>query len=310
MNRLVSTSRALEDVADVSGTLAEGFRWSATDNIVQESVQEITEPLTVQSTQTSSELNISWEATQAGSLISDTTVSLGESSAEYIRGPGRDNIGRQVSGETSGQYGFHAMWDAVDVSGTGRVHGSVLATEIAEREASTQAITESSTQQTTQTSSQRNITLQTTQSGSLVTDIPLTASENAAEYIHRSGRDAEGMLVAGESSGQYVRQVSGDVTDVSEPEGGRKSVTEEVVQESMQEVTKLSTQMATVQISSEITQQTTQSGSLILDTVLTMGKNTGEHNRLHGKNARGTLVEPGSPSQFGGHISWNVVNKL
>jgi hypothetical protein len=160
------------------------------------------------------------------------------------------------------------------------------------------------------TSSQRNISLQTTQSESLATDIVLTASENAVEYIRRSGRDAEGMLVAGESSGQYVRQVSGDVTEVSEPEGGRKSVTGEVALESIQEVTKLSTQQATAQISSEITQQTTQSESLILDTVLTTGENSGEYNRLHGRNARGMPVGHGSPGQFGGYISWNVVNIL
>jgi hypothetical protein len=148
------------------------------------------------------------------------------------------------------------MWDAVDVSGTERVQGSVLTTEIAEKEGSTEAIMESSTQQTMRTSSQRNISL------------------------------------------------------VSEPEGGRKSVTGEVAQESMQEVTKLSTQQGTAQISSEITQQTTQSELLILDTVLTTGENSGEYNRLHGRNARGMLVGHGSPGQFGSYISRNVINIL
>ncbi|KAF8522804.1 hypothetical protein JB92DRAFT_2886126 [Gautieria morchelliformis] len=283
-----STGHVLEGVADVSGALAEGLRRSATDEIVQEFTQEITESLTLQTT--SSELHI--EATQAGTLISDNTLSLGESSTECIRGAGRDKIGRQVSGETSGQGGCHAMWNADDVAGTGCVQGSVLTNEIAEKEASTQAITESSAQQATQTSSERNIALETTQSGSLTTDISLTVSENAVEYIRGSGRDAEGMLVAGESSGRDVRQVSGDITDVSVPECVRESVTGEVVQESTQEVTKLSTQQPTAQISSEITQQTTQSGSLILDTALTMNENAREYNRLHGRD--GALVGPGS----------------
>jgi hypothetical protein len=91
----------LADLADVTGT--ETVSVSIAGDVVQDSTQKVTESSTQLITQTSSELDITQQTTQSGSLIMNAALALGESGMKYIRGSERDEMGRQVSGDASGQ---------------------------------------------------------------------------------------------------------------------------------------------------------------------------------------------------------------
>jgi hypothetical protein len=155
----------LGDNADVAGT--EVARGSTTDEVVQESSQEITRSSTQQTKQASTGVDVT---------TSSHTVILAELSGTDIN-------------EVAGEAVETTMFPGGEAGDIRKVV-----------QESTQEINQSSTQQTTQMSSELSISQQTTQS---TTDNVMTTGENNMDYVRLRGKDASGRPVAGESSGHY-----------------------------------------------------------------------------------------------------------
>ncbi|KAF8522800.1 hypothetical protein JB92DRAFT_3267661 [Gautieria morchelliformis] len=83
------------DVAVLTGS--ENVRESVKGEIVREATEEITQSSSLETTQMSSELDISQQTIQSGGLITNTALSVGGGAVDYIRGPGRDGNGARVS---------------------------------------------------------------------------------------------------------------------------------------------------------------------------------------------------------------------
>jgi hypothetical protein len=257
----------------------------------QETTEGITGSLMQQTMQAPSEHVITQQTTQSGSLTTDTTT--GGSTMEYIRLHGKDAVGTLVTGGSFDQSGNYASLH-VDVTGTEGVREYVKGKVM---QGSTHGIAELTTQQTTtQSSSELDFAQQTIQSGSLISDTIITASENTVDDIRLHARDAKRVLVTGNLSGQSESLVLGEVANVTMTEGVLESVTGEVVGESTQGITESST-LQTTQTSYEldIAQRTTQSGTIIKDTLISNGVNY-----IHGRrrDGRGILVAGDSSSRY------------
>ncbi|KAF8522862.1 hypothetical protein JB92DRAFT_2886520 [Gautieria morchelliformis] len=83
------------DVTVLTGT--ENIRESVKGEIVREATEEITQSSSLETTQMSSELDISQQTIQSGGLITNTALSVGGGAVDYIRGSGRDGNGVRVS---------------------------------------------------------------------------------------------------------------------------------------------------------------------------------------------------------------------
>jgi hypothetical protein len=119
--------------------------------------------------------------------------------------------------------------------------------------------------------------------------------------IHLHARDAKGVVVTGDLSGQSGSLVLGEVANVTRTEAVLESVTSEVVGESTQGITESST-LHTTQTSYEldIAQRATQSGSLITDTLISNGVNDIRRRRRDGQDA---LVSGDSSSRYKSQVS-------